>query len=147
MDLAVAEDRRALLEQVRGRFQRVLVITEGLLYYLSKDAALGLARDLLIASPFRWIADLQNAAVLRYLAKRTKNALQGTAKMQFAPDEGPLVFEPLGWRTASATSVFKMAGQLKRLPFPMSLFSRLPEKPYGTPGRPWAGVCVLEPGR
>jgi hypothetical protein len=39
----------------------------------------------------------------------------------------------------------KTAGKLKRLPFLMSLLARLPEKPHGTPGRPWSGVCVWEP--
>jgi hypothetical protein len=79
------------------------------------------------------------------VAKRTGNALTGTATMQFGPDEGPRVFEPMGWKVLSATSIFKTAGKLKRLPFVMSLFARLPERPYGTPGRPWSGVCVLAP--
>jgi methyltransferase (TIGR00027 family) len=145
-DLAAVDERRALFSRIGGRFRRVLVMTEGLLCYLPKEAAMGLAADLLsIPSLFRWIADLPNGAVLRHIAKRTSNALQGTARMQFGPDEGPRVFEPLGWKTVGATSIFKAAGKLKRLSFPLSLFARLPEKPYGTPGRPWSGVCVLEP--
>lgn len=147
MDLSNAEERRTLLQGVRDRFQRLLIITEGLLFYLPRDAALGLAKDLLSAAPFRWITDLHNSAVSEYVARRTGNAFEGTARMQFSPDEGPLVFAPLGWRTAAATSSFKTAGRLGRLPFPMSLLSWLPERPYGTPGRPWAGVCVLEPGQ
>lgn len=147
MDLSDVEARRALFDGLRRRFERVLVITEGLLIYLSRDAALGLAKDLLGAAPFRWITDLHNSAVGEYVAKRGANALQGTATMQFSTDEGPLVFAPLGWRTISATSTFKTAGRLGRLPFPMRLLWWLPEKPYGTPGRPWAGVCVLEPSR
>ena len=110
-----------------------------------KDNALGLAKDLLTLQPQRWITDLHNAAVARYLAKRTGNALRGSATMQFATDVGPLIFEPLGWKAVTTTSVLKAAGRLKRLPFPISLFARLPEKPYGVPSRPWNGVCVLEP--
>jgi hypothetical protein len=124
----------------------VLILTEGLLVYLAPQDAMGLARDLR-ATPnvFRWIADINNRAVNEYVAKRTGHALPGTARMQFGPDEGPLVFEPLGWKTMSAASLFKTAGKLKRLPFLMSLMARLPEKPHGTPGRPWSGVCVWEP--
>ncbi len=145
-DLSMAEERRALLAAMGSRFQRVLVLTEGLLCYLPPQAAMGIARDIRsVASVFRWIADINNAAVNAYVARRTGDALQGTARMQFGPDEGPLVFEPLGWKTAGATSIFKTAGALKRLPFPMSLFALLPERPYGTPGRPWSGVCVFEP--
>jgi hypothetical protein len=146
MDLSIATDRRALFESLRARFARTLVITEGLLYYLQRDTALGLAEDLLQLRPQRWITDLHNSAVARYIAKRTGDALQGTATMQFATDQGPTIFEPLGWKPLSTTSVFKTAGRLKRLPFPMSWFARLPERPYGVPSRPWSGVSVLGPG-
>jgi methyltransferase (TIGR00027 family) len=146
VDLARAEERQALFGKVATRFKRVFVITEGLLCYLPEEAALGIARDLRATpSVFRWMCDLPNAAVLKFVAKRTKGALQGTATMQFGPDNGPKVFESLGWKILEAASIFKTAGKLKRLPFPMSLFARLPEAPYGKPGRPWSGVCVLEP--
>lgn len=147
-DLSSEAAREKVLDDVARRFERVLVLTEGLLPYLERETALGLARDLRAReSFFRWIADLPNAAVLRFIAKRTRNALQGTAAMRFGPDEGPRVFEPLGWKVVSAQSIFKAAGRLERLSFPMSLFARLPERPYGTPGRPWSGVCVFEPKR
>ena len=145
-DLANDSERRALFAKLGERFGRVLVITEGLLCYLPEAAALGLGKDLrAIPSVFRWVADLNNSAVHRHIAWRTRGALQGTAKMQFGPDSGPRVFEPLGWKVVSAASLFKTAGKLKRLPFPMSLFALLPEKPYGSPRRPWSGVCVFEP--
>jgi len=146
LDLSSQDERGQFFAAVAGRFHRVLAITEGLLCYLSKEAAMGIARDLLaVPAVFRWITDLPNSAVVRFVEKRTRGAMKGTAKMQFAPDEGPAVFEPLGWKVVSATSIFKAAGKLKRLPFPLSLFAHLPDKPYGTPGQPWSGVCVLEP--
>lgn len=145
MDLSVASDRRELFQGLRARFARTLVITEGLLYYLEPGTALALAKDLLTLQPKLWITDLHNAAVATYIAKRTRRALQGTATMQFATDQGPLIFEPLGWKPLTTTSVLKTAARLKRLPFPLSLFGWLPEKPYGVPSRPWTGVSVLEP--
>lgn len=146
-DLSAGDDRRSLFAKLGSRgFRRLLVLTEGLLCYLEPRAAMDLVRDIRsIPGLFRWIADINNTAVNDYVARRTGQALQGTAKMQFGPDNGPLVFEPLGWKTVSATSIFKAAGRLKRLPFPMSLLRHLPEPPYGTPGRPWSGVCVWEP--
>jgi len=147
LDLSLTTARRALFESLRARFSRTLVITEGLLYYLPQDIALALARDLLMLQPRLWITDLHNAAVAAYVAKRSGNALQGTATMQFATDQGPNIFEPLGWKPLTTTSVLKTAGRLKRLPFPLSLLARLPEKPYGVASRPWTGVSVLEPAR
>jgi methyltransferase (TIGR00027 family) len=145
-DLSIDSERRALLTDVGGRFRRVLVLTEGLLPYLTPENAMGLARDLR-ATPgvFRWIADIVNRAVIEYVEKRTRGRLQGTAAMQFGADEGPIVFEPLGWKTMSATSNLKTAAKLKRLSFPLSVFALLPEKRYGRPGIPWGGVCVWEP--
>jgi methyltransferase (TIGR00027 family) len=146
LDLSSQDERGRFLTEVGARFRRVLAITEGLLCYLPKEAAMGIAGDLrAVPVVFRWITDLPNSAVVRFVEKRTRGAMQGTAKLQFAPDEGPAVFEPLGWKVVSAMSIFKTAGKLKRLPFPLSLFARLPDKPYGTPGQPWSGVCVLEP--
>lgn len=146
LDLSVDDARRKLFADVGARFGKIVVLTEGLLPYLPEPLAMTLARDLrALPHLHRWIFDLPNQAVLRYVAKQTKNALQGTAEMRFGPDVGPRVFEPLGFRILAATSVFKTAGKLKRLPFPMSLFARLPEPALGNPKRPWSGVCVLEP--
>jgi methyltransferase (TIGR00027 family) len=145
MDLANVAERRSFFVTTSKRFARTLVLTEGLLYYLPEATALELAQDLLCLRPQRWITDLHNSAVVKFIAERTGNALQGTAAMQFATTVGPSVFEPLGWKTLATKSVFKEAGRLKRLPFPLWLFARLPEKPYGTKDRPWTGVCVLEP--
>jgi methyltransferase (TIGR00027 family) len=146
LDLSMEAERRTLFARVGARFRRILVLTEGLLCYLEPRAAMALAADIrTIPTAFRWIGDINNTAVNAFVARRTRGALQGTAKMQFGTDEGPLVFEPLGWKTLGATSILKAAGRLKRLPFLMSLAARLPERPYGTPGRPWSGVCVWEP--
>ncbi len=144
LDLFLGDGRRELLVEVGSRFRRVVVMSEGLLCYLEPQDALRLARDIrAMPGIFRYIADVQNKAVNDLVARRT--GFQGTAALKFGPEEGPLVFEPLGWSVVSATSILKTAGRLKRLPFLLSLFARLPDKPYGTPGRPWSGVCVWEP--
>jgi non-ribosomal peptide synthetase component E (peptide arylation enzyme) len=44
-DLSVADERRQLFASVGSRFQRVLIMTEGLLCYLAPDDAMGLAKD------------------------------------------------------------------------------------------------------
>src|SRR5262249_7971003 len=44
-DLSQDDRRQALLAKVGARFKRVFVMTEGLLCYLPKEVALGLAKD------------------------------------------------------------------------------------------------------
>lgn len=145
VDLADAAERHALWAELRPRFQRPIVITEGLLYYLSDEQALTLARELHDLRPQRWIFDLHNAAVRDMIQKRTGGALSGTARMHFGPENGARVFEPLGWKIDSVSSSAKTAGRLRRLPFLMSLLVRLPAPTYGKPGWPWAGVCSAVP--
>lgn len=145
VDLSDDAARGALFAEIAGRFQRLVVITEGLLYYLTEEAAMGLAGELRALRPYRWIFDLHNAAVRDMIEKRTGGALSGTATMRFAPDRGAEVFERLGWRIRSVSSSVKTAGRLGRLPFLMSLLVRLPSPTYGKPGWPWAGVCAAVP--
>lgn len=144
VDLSDDNARRALFAEVGARFRRLIVLTEGLLYYLSDDAALGLARELRELRPQRWIFDLHNRAVREMIEKRSGGALRGTAKMRFGPEEGALIFESLGWKIRSVSSSAKTAAGLGRLPFFMSLLMRLPAPTYGKPGWPWAGVCAAE---
>ena len=144
-DLSDDAVRRALFTETAARFRRLVVVTEGLLYYLSEDAALNLARELRALNPFRWIFDLHNSAVLAMIRKRSRGALRGTAEMHFGPDQGAVVFEQFGWKIRSVSSSGKTAGGLGRLPFFMSLLMRLPAPTYGKPGWPWAGVCAAEP--
>lgn len=145
LDLADTAARGAFFASVRGRFHRLLVLTEGLLYYLTGANALQLARDIHGLVPHRWIFDLNNAYVRDMIASRARGALTGTATMHFAPERGAAVFEPFGWSIRRVESLAKTAGRLGRLRFPLSWLVRLPSPVYGKPGWPWAGVCVAEP--
>lgn len=145
-DLSDDMARRALFSETAARFQRLVVVTEGLLYYLSPSAALNLASELRTMHPLRWIFDLHNSAVLAMIRKRSGGALRGSAEMHFGPDEGAAIFEQFGWKIRSVSSSAKAAAGLGRLPFFMSLLMRLPAPTYGKPGWPWAGVCAAELG-
>lgn len=145
VDLADDAARRALFEELGPRFRRLVVLTEGLLYYLTEEQVFSLARELRALGPERWIFDLNNDKVRDMVNARTGGALSGTAIMDFAPGRGAAVFEPLGWRIESVSSIARTAGRLKRLPFWLSLLVKLPAPIYGKPGWPWAGVCAAVP--
>jgi methyltransferase (TIGR00027 family) len=147
VDLADDAARSALFGEMKARFRRIVALTEGLLYYLPDEAALGLARALHALRPHRWIFDLHNAAVNERIRAKSGGALRGTATMQFAPAEGAAVFEPLGWQIRSVRSSVRAAAGLGRLSLPMALLARLPAPKYGNPGWPWAGVCAAEVAR
>src|SRR5207245_6852091 len=59
LGLADGDGRRALVAKLDQRAKKILVLTEGLLIYLSAEEAAALARDLASAANFqRWIIDL-----------------------------------------------------------------------------------------
>ena len=145
VDLADISARCALLERFRGRSARALILSEGLLIYLSAQQVGTLARDLAQVPAFNnWIADIASPGLLLMIQKNTVAQIsEGAAQLQFAPENGPEFFKSYGWAPSEVHSTLKTAARLKRLPFFLRLLSHLPEKPANMGSRPWAGVCVL----
>ena len=68
LDLSNIDARRELFTRLAGRAQNVLVLTEGLLIYLTPEEAGALAADLAAPPSFRrWIIDLASPGLLRML--------------------------------------------------------------------------------
>src|SRR4029078_2073204 len=95
VDLTDAARRRALFTQVARESPTVLVLTEGLLIYLSPDDVAGLARDLRAAQTFRWwVIDLASPALLKWMSRSWgKRVDAGNAPFRFAPEESTKFFE------------------------------------------------------
>jgi methyltransferase (TIGR00027 family) len=108
VDLADRTARRALFERVGAMGANGLVISEGLLVYLSSDQVTELAQDLAAQSIFRfWITDIASPLVLKMM-KRTwsRQFAADSASFQFAPKEGAAFFAPYGWRLERYHSTF-----------------------------------------
>ncbi|MGH9743476.1 MAG: class I SAM-dependent methyltransferase [Candidatus Acidiferrum sp.] len=145
LDLSDAAARRDLFEELGRRATKTLVISEGLLIYLTPDDVAGLAKDLAAPLSFQsWILDIASPGLLRMLAKRIGKQLHQAAPFKFAPPEGPDFFIPYGWKPVEVRSLLKNAARLKRLSFFMSLIARLPETEKSRRDRPWSGVCLLK---
>lgn len=145
LDLANVAARRALFEDLGRASKRGLILSEGLLVYLSVAEVRELARDLAAPPAFqRWAIDLISPGLLKMLQKQIGSPLaQAGAPLKFGPAEGLEFFPPCGWKALDARSMFRTAANLKRLPFPLNLFAIFPDtKPGGK--RPWGGVVLLE---
>jgi methyltransferase (TIGR00027 family) len=116
LDLANRTVRQALITRVAGASRRVLVITEGLLVYLTPAAVGELAEDLRTQESFRfWLMDLGSPALLKLLERSWAPALRaGNAPMQFAPAENTAFFAPFGWRELEYRPMFEESIRLKR---------------------------------
>ncbi|HEY6808308.1 MAG TPA: class I SAM-dependent methyltransferase [Gemmatimonadales bacterium] len=115
-DLTDAAARRALFARVGAAGRRVLVVTEGLLVYLTPAQVTSLARDLHAVPTYqRWLIDLASPLLLQWMARTWgKQLAAGGAPMVFGPAEGTAFFEPLGWRELEYRSMWEESFRLKR---------------------------------
>lgn len=145
LDLTNLAARRDLFEELGRRAKKAIVVTEGLIIYLTAEEVGGLATDLARPPSITWwILDLTSPRLLRMLqANIGRNLDQAGAPLKFAPEEGPAFFERYGWRPMEARSLLHTAATLKRLPFFFRLMALLPDPAGRKPNRPWGGVCLF----
>jgi len=146
LDLADVAGRRELFERLATTAQKALIISEGLVLYLTEEEVASLATDLAAQQPFRyWLFDLCSPALLRMMQKKMgKSFEEADAPFKFAPAEGPEFFSKFGWTPVGVRSLFHAAGRLKRLPFPMNFFYHLQKSEDFQSKRPWGGACLME---
>ena len=155
LDLRDGAKRRALFTQLSTEARRVLVVTEGLLIYLTPDQVSTLAADLHAAPTFDWwLIDLANPRLLQIMLKYWgKSVHAGNAPFQFAPAEGTSFFEPFGWTEAEFRSSMEEAHRLKREMRGMwfwRFLGRFSPKARQEEFRRMSGIVLLtrrEPGR
>ena len=93
-----------------------MMITEGLLIYLTDGQVADLARAAHAQPEIRWwLSDLATPALLEMLRKSWHPSLAAAnAPMQFAPPDSKAFFEPLGWREIEFRSTWIESLRLKR---------------------------------
>jgi methyltransferase (TIGR00027 family) len=115
-DLTDAHVRRTLFDRLGASSNRTLVVTEGLLIYLS-DADVGaLATDLHATPTFaRWVIDLASPRLLKIMSKSWGKAVaSGNAPFKFAPASGAEFFREYGWAERAFYSTMDEAERLQR---------------------------------
>jgi methyltransferase (TIGR00027 family) len=116
LDLSNAVARLALFSRVAKSGARVLVVTEGLLVYLTEKQVGELAADLHAQTSFRWwLIDIASPELLALLRRYWGRALDSAqSPLQFAPPQGPAFFEAFGWREKEFLSTFEESRRLRR---------------------------------
>jgi methyltransferase (TIGR00027 family) len=145
MDLADTRARLDLLDTLAKRATKALILSEGLLGYLTEDQVGALAEDLTRTSAVQlWVFDLASPGLLRMIQKHTHGQFSDSvARLQFAPANGPEFFSSHGWELQEVRSILKTAASIDRLTLWMRLLSLLPEDPVHAGPRPWSGVCLM----
>jgi methyltransferase (TIGR00027 family) len=146
ISLTDIQARRELFARIGREGKRVLVVSEGLLIYLSEEEVGSLAADLAVPKSFvRWSFDLASSKLLHMLQKELgKHLNQAGAPLKFGPVAGAAFFEKFGWFPLEMNSALIMARELNRLPFFLKLVSYLPQEARPASSRPWSGICLFE---
>jgi methyltransferase (TIGR00027 family) len=144
LDLADVAGRRELFQNLGSDARKVLVATEGLLTYLTRDEVTALGRDLAAQSSFHdWAIDLCSPGLLKMLQKNLGALSDAGSPLKFGPEEGPEFFNTSGWKPVEVYSMLKTAARIKRLPFFLRLMAFLPESNGRQGSRPWGAACRL----
>ena len=147
LDLSNRKERKKLLMQLGKESEKALIVTEGLMIYLTDYEVAELALDLADEEHFRrWAFDMVSPGLLVMTQKEMGSYLkEGNTLFQFAPAEGEGFFKRYGWKLLQSNSCLKAGSQLNRLANEdLKEFAKLPE-PEGPKGAfPWSGVCLFE---
>ncbi|MGC2694848.1 MAG: SAM-dependent methyltransferase [Candidatus Angelobacter sp.] len=144
LDLANVAACRELFQRLGNKASKALIITEGLLVYLTRDEVSALGRDLTAQASFHdWAIDLCSPGLLKMLQKNLGALKDAGSPLKFGPEEGPGFFTASGWKAAQVYSMLKTAAKIGRLPFGLRLVALLPESSGRQGSRPWGAVCRL----
>jgi methyltransferase (TIGR00027 family) len=153
IDLAATGERQRLFEQVDSTSGSVLVLTEGVLPYLTNDEAASLAESLRAMHRIRcWIVDYLSAQAVAFRRrKRIRQSMQN-APFKFAPGDWLAFFARHGWQVREIRYYNEEAERHGRpMPLPaaarwMLLLSRWWMSPKRREAlRKFGGYALLEP--
>ena len=151
VDLADSEKRRAFLDGVVPHAKKVLVLTEGVIPYLSPEQVTELANDLFARPRFAyWITEYFHKKVYRYLKATVRTLSMKNAPFKFYPDDWYGFFRSLNWVEKETRYSGEVALEFKRKP-PMPkmaalIFRFLPKKVKVEAMR-MAGYVIFERAR
>lgn len=146
VNLADAGERRRFFAAIAGRGKRGVVLTEGLLIYLTAEEVAQFAEDLSgVTSLQHWILDMHSPRLLAMMQRNTGKALEKVgAPFKFGPAEGPDFFRGHGWAPVEVEGLLYTAARFRRPPPLLRVFARLFDVRRWKANRPWAGVCLLQ---
>ena len=146
VDLADSAARAAFLARAVQGAARALVITEGLVVYLTDETVRSLARDLAAESPIRWwVLDMLSPRMRAMISDGMGGRHPARTLVRFAPENGVAFFEGLGWRARDVKTLFRAGVRFHRAPLWMRPLALFPDPDPRRPGKVrWSAVVRFE---
>jgi methyltransferase (TIGR00027 family) len=125
LDLTDRAARLQLFASLGSQFSNVLVLTEGVIPYLTESDAGLLADDLRSQASFKqWIADYFSRQVIAYRAKSAEGAQMKNVPFRFDPSDYFGFFQQHGWQAQQIRYLWDLGARLGR-PMPLPLAGTL----------------------
>jgi methyltransferase (TIGR00027 family) len=98
LNLSHQTEREKLFSELNGRIGPALVLTEGVIPYLSEESVRSLAHGIKDQSNFKlWLAEYYSPKVYSRYQSQKFRGLLGGSPFQFFPTDWPAFFEDCGW--------------------------------------------------
>ena len=149
VDMTDTDARQSMLMNVGAIGKKVLVVTEGLMIYLTREQAGELAHDLSHQPTFYWwIIDIVSPRLMKMMERSWgKNVVQANAQFKFAPAEGTEFFREFGWKEiefrSSSEEGRRMNREMQGMGFWRFVMRFFPER-IREAGRRMSGIVLLE---
>jgi methyltransferase (TIGR00027 family) len=145
LDITDTLARQTVLQGVGIAAKRGLVVTEGLLIYMTTEQVAALATDLYAQPQFQWwLTDLASPSALRYFQQSMdKSQTSREATLQFAPEEGTEFFGRYGWMSVEFCSLLEEGKRLHREVLPQPLLTQLKASEHWEMWRKMSGFVLL----
>ncbi|AUN98944.1 SAM-dependent methyltransferase [Bacteriovorax stolpii] len=148
MDLANREERRKLLETLASKNERIVVLTEGVLPYLTELQVAELSEDLQAFKSFQyWICEYISPMSYKFLQNPKQMKGLKNSPFQFFPENWRGFFESKGWKLNQERFYYELSEELKRpTPFPLifKLVAAIKGKEWARPFRKMSGYLLWE---
>jgi methyltransferase (TIGR00027 family) len=120
LDLAERDARRRLFARIGGTSQRTVILTEGVVPYLTPPETADLAADLHAQPSFdRWVTDYFSPVLLAYLKRRRPRS---NAPFRFDPPDWEAFFAAERWRPKEMRYLGEESLRLgRRVPMPLQV--------------------------
>lgn len=125
VDLADTQARQNFLQNVVPDAKNVLILTEGVIPYLSPDEVAVLAQELLVQRRFRyWVTEFIRKDVYKYLQSAAREGELKKTPFKFFPENWYPFFAKFGWIEKETRFISEIANEFNRT-MPMPLIGRI----------------------
>jgi methyltransferase (TIGR00027 family) len=125
VDLADGTARGAFFKKIGGECKRALVLTEGVIPYLTNDDVSALAKDLRAEASFKgWIAEYFTEEITKFMNRRAGKKALARAPFRFQPKDWYALMGAAGWKTREMRYTAIEAERLGR-PYPIPFIFKL----------------------